>query len=424
MGRRSFISITAIERMISHSNAAKRRRENQNLINSQSGPKQLAPEYSLDYIEFNEQSRATKIHFKKIVRYRTIEKYIQQNYEKYPIYSPWKTKVSVFTRTIKLTNSALEELNHNPDEFIREFAFEIVTKLPNEELSPSWYLKDCIDEEYKIKIDELEKKKAAALNQLSETIATNETEAKKLRETLEVTEKEKRKHDSSFSKVSRKISKTEAHKPNILLSIITLSIYHYFGSQSRLLKLKARQEYISSLLDALAQKRSSLENNIDALHLKNDETRKEYRDLSSKTENFIKQLRLECDTRKNEISALPISCIATEEEKFIPLKALAGMSYTKIIGCYVIRNIENHKCYVGQSKDVMKRLRQHFKGTTPNNVIFAEDYYSSNLPNKENLFEVKILPRETKDELDSTERELIAEYDSFNFGYNGTNGNS
>lgn len=128
-----------------------------------------------------------------------------------------------------------------------------------------------------------------------------------------MTEKEKRKHDSSFSKVSRKISKTEAHKPNILLSIITLSIYHYFGSQSRLLKLKARQEYFSSLLDALAQKRSSLENNIDALHLKNDEARKEYRDLSSKTENFIKQLRLECDTRKNEISALPISCITTEE---------------------------------------------------------------------------------------------------------------
>ena len=318
----------------------------------------------------------------------------------------------------------MEELNHNPDEFIREFAFEIVTKLPNEELSPSWYLKDCIDEEYKIKIDELEKKKAAALNQLSETIVTNETKAKKLRETLEVTEKEKRKHDSSFSKVSRKISKTEAHKPNILLSIITLSIYHYFGSQSRLLKLKARQEYISSLLDALAQKRSSLENNLDALHLKNDESRKAFRDLSLKIENSINHLLLECNARKKEISALPVSCIPSQEENFIPLKALAGMSYTKIIGCYVIRNIENHKCYVGQSKDVMKRLRQHFKGTTPNNVIFAEDYYSSNLPNKENLFEVKILPRETKDELDSTERELIAEYDSFNFGYNGTNGNS
>ena len=89
----------------------------------------------------------------------------------------------------------------------------------------------------------------------------------------------------------------------------------------------------------------------------------------------------------------------------------------------MIRNREKDKYYVGQSKDVMKRIRQHFKGTVPANVIFAEDYYTSTFINKEDLFEVKIIPCETKDELDDTERDLIKKYDSFQSGYNGTGGN-
>ena len=101
-----------------------------------------------------------------------------------------------------------------------------------------------------------------------------------------------------------------------------------------------------------------------------------------------------------------------------------GLNYEKIIGCYVIHNVENDKYYVGQSKDVIKRItKQHFDGAKVKNIIFAEDYYKSNLENKDDLFEVKIIRCETKDELDRTEMELIEEYDSFNNGYNGTNGN-
>lgn len=42
---------------------------------------------------------------------------------------------------------------------------------------------------------------------------------------------------------------------------------------------------------------------------------------------------------------------------FTPLKALSGVEYEKIIGYYVIHNIENGRCYVGQSKDVLKRIK-------------------------------------------------------------------
>jgi hypothetical protein len=40
------------------------------------------------------------------------------------------------------------------------------------------------------------------------------------------------------------------------------------------------------------------------------------------------------------------------------------------------------------------------------------------------MFEVMIIPLETKNELDDTERNLIAQYNAFDAGYNGTNGNS
>ena len=74
---------------------------------------------------------------------------------------------------------------------------------------------------------------------------------------------------------------------------------------------------------------------------------------------------------------------------------------------------------------MLKRVcKQHFDGTNVKNIIFAEDYYCSQLENKDNLFEVRIIRLNTKDEMDQKEKELIEEYDSFNNGYNGTNGNN
>jgi hypothetical protein len=139
-------------------------------------------------------------------------------------------------------------------------------------------------------------------------------------------------------------------------------------------------------------------------------------DVKDITKKYEEQIRL--------VVPLPTTIGEPQESDFIPLKKLAGMNYEKLVGCYIIRNIEKNKYYVGQSKDVLKRVcRQHFNGTKVKNIIFAEDYYSSQIDNKDDLFEVKIIKLETKDELDKKEQELIEEYDSFNSGYNGTNGN-
>lgn len=43
---------------------------------------------------------------------------------------------------------------------------------------------------------------------------------------------------------------------------------------------------------------------------------------------------------------------------------------------------------------------------------------------RDNLFEVRIIRCQTKDELDRTEKQLIFDYEAFTKGYNGTNGNT
>ena len=149
-----------------------------------------------------------------------------------------------------------------------------------------------------------------------------------------------------------------------------------------------------------------------------EKTIQEQQLCESKCEEIIKEFNKKISHVK------PLLTYANPSPDFIPLKKLVGSEYQKIIGCYVIHNKEKDKYYVGQSKDVYKRiLRDHFNGTEVKNIIFAEDYFSSQYENKDDIFEVKIIRCSTKDELDSTEASLIEEYDSFRNGYNSTSGN-
>ena len=112
--------------------------------------------------------------------------------------------------------------------------------------------------------------------------------------------------------------------------------------------------------------------------------------------------------------------------KFIPLKDIRNnLDSLHFKGCYIIRNVENNKIYVGQSKDIATRITQHFDtDCKPLNHIFFEDYYNSKLTNKTDLFEIRFEVCDSKDDLDKREKELINQFNSFNYGYNGTRGNN
>ncbi len=415
--------MSAINRWLSASRRQAKEEERERLIRSQgNSPKEMPAEYSLSSINFDTETRVAKLEFLQSQYYRTIERYVTQNYVKYPIYSEWKIKTKTVKRSIKLTNAELERLDRDEDPLISRFAPDIVIALNSEELIPSWFVKAVLDAELNEKLSSLN-------NELSEFCIAANKKAEQCKDIMArndrdiaaakyILDKQKRK----IAKLTQKIAKATAAKRSIFICIITFGIYGYYISARRLEKLKTKLFRINETLQGIERQIDDLKKDNEKQTAVIDESIKRQELKGEEIRASKAAERTEYENKLKEIT--PLECGMIPDQSFRPLRSVIGYEYKKIIGCYIIHNREKDKYYVGQSKDVMKRLRQHFKGTVPNNIIFAEDYYSSEFADKSELFEVKIIPCETKDELDRTEKELIARYDSWNNGYNGTSGNT
>ena len=423
MGRRSLITITQIKRIAAAARAQQRREEASSLIqSSEPGPKQRPAEFSMSSFKFDKQTRIANIEFLKKVPYRTIERYVQQDRQRYPIYSPWKERRSYTTKSIKLTNKELENLRKNPNELIRKFSFDIVTLLRDRTLQPSWYIIKNIEDDCYQKIDDLTRQRSIESSAFDKKVKELSADISQINKEIDSQEGALKTVKNDLSKIDQKIEKAAKHKRNIFLSILTFFVYNYFGSAIRKKRLSVKRDMVQSVADELSKR-------ITSLNEKNEQSQKEIEEATAahqketgRIAEEISQILSEKETKIKEVKKLP--ALDTEESNFIPLKEISGMAYKKIIGCYVIRNTKNRKCYVGQSKDILRRIKQHFKGTLPNNMIFAEDYFQTAEKERGDLFEFMIIPCETKDELDKKEKDLIEEYEAFTKGYNGTSGNS
>lgn len=385
--------------------------------------KESTPTFALTKFEFDPLTRNAKMEITQRQEYRTIERYVTKNYVKTPIYSWWKTKTKVIKKTIKLSNSALESLNNHPDYIIKGMADQIIASLKNVDMLPSWFLKKWVLFFRDKQISEFSSK-------LKNEIYPKRNKIKNLRSKIKSVEKDilslklqLAPYYVAIKKNEEKIIKISNSKKSIFKSVFTIFIYNYLISnyrKQRLVRLKKKYaniviNFAKKIIDNYKQveniTKEILETNFDI---------QEQENLFNKKKQAIFK---EYEDKLLLITKLPTE-ISNSDQDFIPLKETLGLEYQKIIGCYIIKNVENSKCYVGQSKDIYKRLKQHFHGTVPKNSIFAEDYYLSKTENREDLFEVKIVPCQTKDELDKTERDLIFEYDSLNNGYNATSGNT
>ncbi|MCL2572482.1 MAG: GIY-YIG nuclease family protein [Defluviitaleaceae bacterium] len=367
--------------------------------------------YQLRDLEFVDHTRVLKLTFVKIRTYRTVERYVQRNNEKFKIYSDWKEKeTKIPAITLKLTNTVLENLRdadylmenivvkkRDAADLVSDFAFDILSKLITDpdkgHLMPSWMEKELLTNQMEQEINSIEIDKAV----YEAAIATATDKIFKL-------ESERNNLDQRVQKMSGIRAQRVLF---IFLSIFTLGIFALINSTKRLERLTTQlcelKQESAKETDNLNQKIKSNLDVIDQL----------IQDINKTKTDYI----------KNIDQVQPLSDYVTNSTDFVLLKHLTGMSYSKIKGVYIIRNKELDKVYVGQSKDVLKRLKDHFTGTQPKNIIFAEDYYKSNFEPKDELFEFKIEALETKDELDKREMELISEYDAFNNGYNKTAGN-
>lgn len=422
MGRGNFISFSSIERlcgMLRHSQQVK---ERNTIIESQVGIEKDKPAtFSLRNVDFNIDTRICRIEIQQSQQYRTIQKYVTRDYQKYPVYSEWKTRSKTIKKTIKLTNGELESLNTNSDPLIRRFADNIILSLKCEELFPAWFIIKYL----RLELKEILKQYDDELNQFilktNSLISRCKRNIADRKDLIDATDKQVNALQKKLDKQLSIVNKINNAKPNFAKYIFSFGIYAYLISKKRKNKISAK---IKALSDEINDQRSYISimekdinkftSNIENYNRSIDDKRKYISKSKTEFDLEIKK-KIDCvEPLKNTVSVDP---------KFMPLKSISGLQYEKITGCYIIRNTENDKCYVGQSKDVLKRLKQHFKGTIPVNSIFAEDYYTSTKQDKENLFEVKIIRLNTKDELDKMEKQMIADYDSWNNGYNRTSGN-
>lgn len=96
-----------------------------------------------------------------------------------------------------------------------------------------------------------------------------------------------------------------------------------------------------------------------------------------------------------------------------------------MIGIYKITNQINGKCYIGQSVDIDRRLKEHFMPSKYNNPSRIEYNYAINIAIRKygiKNFTLEIIEQCSEDQLDEKECYWINYYDSYNNGYNSTLG--
>lgn len=422
MGRRYIgLSPTTINRIAQRTRQARRDRERQALLRTSGGEKEGPTTVEIQTVDFDKASRIARITFIEKKNYRTVDRYVTQNYVRYPILSEWKTKRKIITKTIKLTNDNLESLNFNSDKYISNNAFDIIYTLQDEELYPRWYLLRIAEADRKSKIEELEskfKKETAAYEYKCSRLRRDIDDKKQLLSPVQ------RKLEKKQEKKAQKTNYLERIKENALpiyAVVLTVGICKLL----RLIKRKSALKCTSKLtikISELQKECNRYEQIISSFEQERAEATKQHKSVKKNYEAECKKVNAEHEDMISQIPELEKTLSGNVD--FTPMSKLVQFDYTKIIGCYVIRNTHNKKCYVGQSKDVIRRLKQHFNGTTPANIIFSEDYYTCPEAQREALFEFAVFECHTKDELDLKERELIIEYEARISGYNRTAGNT
>ena len=89
-----------------------------------------------------------------------------------------------------------------------------------------------------------------------------------------------------------------------------------------------------------------------------------------------------------------------------------------MIGIYKITNLINGKMYIGQSIDIEKRWEEHKFYSGKENTAIQSAFKKYGISN----FSFEVIEECLREELDAKEIYWIAKYDSFNNGYNLTQG--
>lgn len=333
---------------------------------------------SVKILDYNESTRNAKIEFVIATPYKKVISYKQVNYQRYPTKVEWRERTKKSIASLRLTNDVLENLEFHKNELISKNAKSVVDEIVhyNSSLAPSWYQKQKAKEKYN--------------ESIKNEKCTLEGEMVHFKMSMDSLNAKYKKYVKKLNKIDGKISLAKSKNQNTIK------------------------------IEKLEEKRNVIVNKIPEYFAEKTKIEKSTQDAKERYDKKVEELKENMEHIVADI--VPLNTEIVDSEDYTPLSVVMAYSNdSPRKGCYIIHNVENNKYYVGQSKDILKRLHQHFVGTKPKNIIFAEDYFKSKNP--DNLFEVRFVFCETKDELDETERFYIEKYDAFRNGYNGTAGN-
>lgn len=127
--------------------------------------------------------------------------------------------------------------------------------------------------------------------------------------------------------------------------------------------------------------------------------------------------RLEVERKKVEET---LDALSSQNGKFTPQEILTisqSPSFFDYTGIYIITNEDTNKVYVGQAKNVVTRILQHFQGKG------CPDVYADYKYNANQSIQTLSLAKSGYENLDRLEKDYISRYDSCINGYNKTQGN-
>lgn len=92
-------------------------------------------------------------------------------------------------------------------------------------------------------------------------------------------------------------------------------------------------------------------------------------------------------------------------------------------GIYKITNLNTKLAYIGQSKDIKERWRDHMKHGLGIDTPAGNKLYEAMKKEGLECFTFEILEECSSDQLDEKEKFYIDLYQTYDFGYNATKGN-
>lgn len=362
-----------------------------------------------DYIstlEYDVDSQYFSLEIKHRSEQRKITSYVQRDYQKFPVYGDVKIREKV----IKKINRKI-----NPIKFLEE---EITKIIPNKDLTskildymtittgytPVWLLQAH-------KIEKLNQKITQERNEISNHQMLINALDKEIYNQINQIENNIYEYENVTLNLPTQKSSTNIFILFIILSFLLIGLILFAtiyisesAAQNNINLIKYAEEEIEENQEHLKK----LEENLPKAKLK-------YQIIISKIQEKI-QIHLE------EIDDVSIQSHhqSVDDHGFFDLRIDANRTFkNEFIGVYIIWNKTKNKYYVGQSKNVYKRLfKSHFSNGDVKNITFAKDWFN------EDEFFYKTFSCDTKDELDTLEKEYIEMYDSFKNGYNKTGGNS